>query len=134
MCGHRGALTKQQQQHRKCRGPFKGSRGPFKGPRVLLKDPGVLLKGPGVLLNESVGARGHRKVPGSLIEHLGRRSQASPTGPDIVVFGGSGRPRAAGDPLGSTGPAPHINLHKKSAPETNSKAISWLIQFAGRSN
>jgi len=31
------------------------------------------------------------------------------------------RPR---DPLRSTKPAPHINLHKKSAPETNSKAIS----------
>ena len=28
------------------------------------------------------------------------------------------------DPLRSTGPAPHTNLHKKSAPEANSKAIS----------
>jgi len=39
-------------------------------------------------------------------------------------FSGSGRPRGPRDPLRSTGPAPHSNLHKKSAPETNSKAIS----------
>ena len=31
------------------------------------------------------------------------------------------------DPPRSTGPAPHINLHKKSAPETNSKAISRFL-------
>ena len=39
-------------------------------------------------------------------------------------FSGSGRTRGPQDPLRSTGPAPHINLHKKSAPETNSNAIS----------
>ena len=39
-------------------------------------------------------------------------------------FSGSGRPRGPRDPLRSTGPAPHVNSHKKSAPETNSKAIS----------
>ena len=36
------------------------------------------------------------------------------------------RPR---DPLRSTGRPPHINLHQKSAPETNSKAIS--CEFLG---
>ena len=39
-------------------------------------------------------------------------------------FWWSGRHRGPRYPLRSTGPAPHINLHKKSAPETNSKAIS----------
>ena len=39
-------------------------------------------------------------------------------------FWWSGRPRGPRDPLRSTGPAPRVNLHKKSAPETNSKAIS----------
>ena len=41
-----------------------------------------------------------------------------------LSFSGSGLPRGPRDPLRSTGPAPHINLHKKSAPETNSNAIS----------
>ena len=43
------------------------------------------------------------------------------------------RPRGPRDPLRSTGPAPHINLHQKSTPETNSKAISrgFLIYWDG---
>ena len=37
---------------------------------------------------------------------------------------GSGLPGCPRDPLKSTGPAPDINSHQKSAPERNSKAIS----------
>ena len=49
--------------------------------------------------------------------------------PEIVDFWGSGPPRGPRDPLRSTGPAPHINLHKKSAPKANSKAISRVFGF-----
>ena len=42
-------------------------------------------------------------------------------------FGGLGGPGAPRDPLRSTEPAPDINLHEKTAPETNSKAISRVL-------
>ena len=48
--------------------------------------------------------------------------------PEIVDFGGLGGRNRPRDPFRSTLPAPHIrniNLHQKSAPETNSKAVSW---------
>ena len=41
-----------------------------------------------------------------------------------MSFWGLGGRNRTRDPLRSTGPAPHINLHRKSAPETNSKATS----------
>ena len=42
----------------------------------------------------------------------------------IGRFRGLGCPGGPRDPLRSTGPAPHTNVHEKSAPETNSNAIS----------
>ena len=41
------------------------------------------------------------------------------------ISGGLGGRNRTRDPLRSTGPAPHVNLHKKSAPEANSKVIPW---------
>ena len=48
-----------------------------------------------------------------------------------LSFSVSGRPRGPRDPLRSTGPAPHIDLHKKSTPETNSNAVSWAFSRGG---
>jgi len=44
-------------------------------------------------------------------------------------FSAENRPR---DPPRSPGPAPHINLHQKSAPQTNSKAVSWRTKNPAR--
>ena len=45
-------------------------------------------------------------------------------GPFFNGFSAEADPR---DPPRSPGPAPHINLHKKSAPQANSKAISGTL-------
>ena len=45
----------------------------------------------------SAGSVSREKVPGGLTEHQGRRNQASPTGPEIVDFGGLGGPGRPGN-------------------------------------
>ena len=55
-------------------------------------------------------------------------------GSEIVDFWGLGGRNRTQDPLRSTGPAPYINLHKKSAPETNSNAISLVFFTGSREN
>ena len=105
-----GAISAAQTPKSTICGYIAPSPSPLKDPGVLLKDPGVLLKGPGVLLK---GPGVLLKGPGELFGRL-----------EIADFGGLGGRNRPRDPLRSTGPAPHINLHQKSAPETNSKATS----------
>ena len=69
------------------------------------------------------GGPGRRELPPGRINRGGGLRGEGVDLAENRSFSGSGRPRGPRDPLGSTGPAPHINLHKKSAPETNSKAI-----------
>ena len=89
-------------------------RGPRQDPGVLLKDPGVIVEDPGVLY----------KDPGVLFKDPGV-FQKGPTG--SVVFGVCAAPGPPGPPW--TGR--RIGLCEKSAPETNSKAISWGFRRKG---
>ena len=49
-------------------------------------------------------------------------------GPVSLGFSTKSDPRG---PPRSPGPAPHINLHEKSAPETKSEAVSWRTKDPG---
>ena len=48
--------------------------------------------------------------------------------PPSIFFGFSAAPDP-GDPIRSPGPAPHITFHEKSAPQTNSKAMSLRVKI-----
>ncbi len=50
-------------------------------------------------------------------------------GPVFLGFSAESDPR---DPLRSPGPAPHINLREKSAPQTDTKSTSWRTKTPAR--
>ena len=120
---------------------LKDPRGPFKG------SPGALLKGPGACLirlrrcredGDQGGDRCHAlQVPNWSPRGRGAPVRGSRTmdGPENKnqnfraifgsILGGFSPEIDPGTPLRWTGRPPDMNLHLKSAPETNSKAISW---------
>ena len=84
-------------------GPLKGRRGPFKRPRGPFKGPRGPLKGP---RGPVKGPRGPLKGPRNPLK-----------GPRVPLKKTPGRPR-------------DINLHQKSAPETNSKVLFLVLFWA----
>ena len=125
-------------RHAAGRGPFKGPRGPFKGPRGPFKGPRGPLKGPRASTFAGRPTRETKRKPGA--ERPLRRCAAAPLskwarpkkggekGVKITIFGpfflGFSPEIDPRTPLKRVQLKKWCRIRTKSAPETNSKAIS----------